>query len=69
MSELLRAWLWAGVSCCKRGGSPLAAGEAGCSCWRIAVYCSPALWRLADFPIYFFTDEAIQTVWPPKLAA
>jgi len=61
VGELLRTWLWASARLLRSMSiaMPLAS-------WlfvvAIAVYVITRLWRLADFPIYFFTDEAIQSL-------
>jgi hypothetical protein len=61
LGELLRYWLWAGGRLL-RGVALVLPLETWLFVVAIGAYVLTRLWRLADFPIYFFTDEAIQTV-------
>jgi hypothetical protein len=61
LRDLLRYWLWSSGRLL-RGLATAMTLETWLFGLALLVYLATRLWRLVDFPIYFFTDEAIQTV-------
>ena len=59
--EMLRDWLWASGRLV-RGLFHITSLETGLFVLALLVYLLTRLIRLTDFPIYFFTDEAIQSL-------
>ena len=61
VGDLLRYWLWTSGRLL-RGLAIALPLETWLFALALVAYALTRLWKLADFPIYFFTDEAIQTV-------